>query len=196
MLCQPHQPTLDRRGRLWGTWGENRAVEEVPGITPIRIFSYEPGPDRFHWYEHGFPKVDAGDYGGVDGTLPASDGHIYVGTTAGEFCRLDPESGWVEDLGKPFPYGRLAALAEGPDGVIFGAGNEHYSADGAGEARLFAFDPTTGSIHDLGRIFDASINDGAIKVHMLVAIGDGRLFAAENDNTLRSSNLWECHVGD
>ena len=196
MMCQPQNPTLDRRGRLWSTWGENRAFEDVPGIDPIRIFSYDPDQDEISWHQHGFPKVDDSDYGRVDGMMLASDGQIYVGTAAGRFCRLDPDSARVEDLGKPFPRGRLVGLVEGPGGIIYGAGNEHYAADGSGEARLFAFDSESGKIHDLGRIYDETIKDGAIKVHMMVATGDGRIFAGENDNILRSSYLWECHVAD
>jgi len=195
LLCQPHCASFDRLGRLWGTWGESRAFEDQLSKTPIRIFCYSPDTDRFTWFSHGFPKVEPDDPARVDHMFLASDGFIYTGTVNGGFSRLNPETGQVEDLGKPYPHPRLAGLVEGPDGLIYGAGNAGYGEDGRGEARIFAFDPRTKILDDLGPIFDERIGAGAVKVHILVATEDGTLYAGENDNTLRSSYLWECHVG-
>jgi len=194
MLCQPHRASFDRYGRLWGTWGESRAFEDMLGPVPIRIFCYNPDKDEFTWFQHGFPKVDETDPARIDQMMLADDGFIYAGTTAGGFSRLDPETGEVEDLGKPFPNPRLAGLVQGPDGLIYGAGNAGYGVGGEGEARLFAFDPEAGELEDLGPIYDGETKAGAVKVHILVATGDGTLYAGENDNVLRSSYLWECVV--
>lgn len=194
MLCQPHCSALDSQGRLWATWGESRAFEDVSGPTPVRIFCYDPDQDQFTWYKHGFPKTDPGDPARVDHMFLADDGLIYAGTVAGGFSRLNPETSQVEDLGKPYPNPRLAGLVQGPGGLIYGIGNAGYGEEGRGEARLFAFDPGTKVLDDLGPIFDERIGAGAVKVHMLVATGDGTLYAGENDNTLRSSYLWECRV--
>ena len=194
MLCQPHGAALDRYGRLWGTWGESRAFEDVLGPVPIRIFCYDPAKDQFTWFQHGFPKVDEADPARIHHMLLADDGFIYAGTVAGGFSRLDPETGEVEALGRPFPNPRLAGLVQGPDGLIYGAGNEGYGQHGEGEARLFVFDPRTQELTDLGPIFDKRLRMGAVKVHMLVATGAGTLYAGENDNILRSSYLWECKV--
>jgi hypothetical protein len=196
MLCQPHSAALDTQGRLWGTWGESRAFEDVLGPVPIRIFCYDPERDEFSWFQHGFPKVDDADPARIDEMLLAHDGFIYAGTVAGGFSRLDPATGDVEDLGKPFPNPRLAGLAQGPGGLIYGAGNEGYGDHGKGEARVFVFDPETKELRDLGPIFDQELQKGAVKVHKLVATSDGRLYAGENDNVLRSSYLWECRVAD
>jgi hypothetical protein len=194
LMCQPHCAALDKHGRLWGTWGESRAFEDQLGPVPVRIFCYDPDQDYFTWFKHGFPKVDDDDPARVDHMLLAKDGFIYVGTVAGGFSRLDPETGLVEDLGKPFPGSRLAGLAQGPNGIIYGSGNAGYGLDGAGEARLFAFNPDTKHMEDLGLIYDDSIGTGAVKVHMMVITPDGTIFAGENDNILRSSYLWECQV--
>ena len=194
MICQPHCAALDPDGRLWGTWGESRAFEDMLGPVPVRIFCYDPDKDSFTWFQHGFPKVDEADPARIDTMMLADDGLIYAGTVAGGFSRLDPKSGEVEDLGKPFPSPRLAGLAQGPDGLIYGAGNEGYGEHGEGEARLFVFNPETKEREDLGPIFDESIKVGAVKVHMLVAAEDGTLYAGENDNILRSSYLWECKI--
>jgi outer membrane protein assembly factor BamB len=196
ILCQPHCPTLDGQGRLWGTWGESRAFEDVFGPVPVRIFCYDPDKDQFTWYSHGFPKVDPKDPARVDHMMLADDGMIYVGTVSGGFSRLDPTTGEVEDLGRPFPNPRLAGLVQTPDGIIYGGGNEGYGPERRGEARLFAFDPRTGERTDLGPLFDERVGMGAAKVHMLVSAGDGVLYAGENDNIYRSSYLWECRVGE
>jgi hypothetical protein len=194
MICQPHCAAFDKYGRLWGTWGENRAFEDMPGPVPVRIFSYDPDNDHFTWFEHGFPKVDKTDPARVDHMELAHDGMIYVGTTTGGFSRLDPETGDVEDLGKPFSGPRLAGLVQGPNGLMYGAGNAGYGSHGEGTARLFAFDPETRQRYDLGPIFNQEKRAGAVKVHMLVTTSDGTLYAGENDNILRSSYLWECSV--
>lgn len=195
LLCQPHAAALDRQGRLWGTWGESRAFEFMLGPVPVRIFCYDPDKDRFTWYQHGFPKVDAGDPARIDHMLLASDGYLYAGTTAGGFSRLDPATGEVQDLGKPFPNPRLAGLVEGPGGLIYGAGSEGYDQNGEGVTRLFAFDPRTSALDDLGPIHDPALGVGAVNIHMLVSDGQGTLYAGENDNILRSCYLWECKVG-
>ena len=194
IMCQPHCATLDSRGRLWGTWGESRAFEDNLSPVPVRIFCYDSDKGQFDWFQHGFPKVNEADPARIDTMTLAGDGFIYAGTVEGGFSRLDPETGNVEDLGKPFPRSRLAGLVQGVDGLIYGAGNEEYREDGTGASRLFVFDPATKEIEDLGPIRDEKLNDGAVKVHMLVVTGDGTLFAAENDNVLRSSYLWECKV--
>lgn len=194
IMCQPHCAVLDTQGRLWGTWGENRAFEDALGPVPIRIFCYDPETDQFTWHQHGFPKVDATDPARIDHMFLAQDGMIYAGTVAGGFSRLNPETARVENLGKPFSGPRLAGLVQASDGLIYGAGNAGYGASGQGQARLFAFDPKTKFCQDLGPIFDGRIGTSAVRIHMLVDAGHGTLFAGENDNILRSSYLWECQV--
>jgi hypothetical protein len=194
LLCQPHCASLDRQGRLWGTWGESRAFEDMLSDVPVRIFCYDPDQDSFTWFSHGFPKIDPEDPARVDHMLLADDGMIYTGTVTGGFSRLNPDNGLVEDLGRPYPNPRLAGLVQGPGGLIYGCGNAGYGENGRGEARIFAFDPRTKALNDLGPIFDDRIGIGAVKVHMLVSAGNGTLYAGENDNALRSSYLWECRV--
>jgi hypothetical protein len=196
LMCQPHCATLDQYGRLWGTWGESRAFEDQLGPVPVRIFCYDPEQDQFTWFKHGFPKVHESDPSRVDHMFLANDHLIYVGTVAGGFSRLDPDTGLVEDLGKPFQGARLAGLMQGPGSLIYGAGNAGYGVDGKGEARLFAFHPITKVIEDLGPIFDDELGTGAVKVHMMVSGGNGTIFIGENDNIFRSSYLWECKLAE
>lgn len=194
MMSQPHNAVLDQSGRLWGTWGESRAFEDLPGPVPIRLFSYDPDTDTFTWFSHGLPKVSLDDPARVDHMMVARDGSIYVGTTTGGFSRLDPTTGSVDDLGKPFAGPRLAGLVEGPDGCIYGAGNAGYAEDGIGQARVFSYHPGRNHLEDLGPIYDPARGAGAAKIHMLVSTPNGTLFAGENDNTLRSSYLWEINT--
>lgn len=194
MICQPHCAALDGRNRLWGTWGESRAYEYAPGPVPIRIFNYDPMTDEMTWYQHGFPKTSVNDPARVDHMLLADDGLIYVGTVSGGFSRLDPENGEVEYLGKPFEGERLAGLTQGADGRIYGAGNAGYDTENNGTCRLFAYDPKTRAISDLGAIVDHETGTGAGCIHMLVEGQPGTLYAGENDNIWRSSYLWECRI--
>lgn len=194
MVCQAHCAVLDRDGFLWGTWGENRAFEDEPGYWPIRYFRYDPDADNFEWFDHGPPTTGPGDAGNIDHMVLADDGHIYVGGVSGGLSRLDPASGDVELLGKPFPGKRLAGLVQARDGCLYGAGNEGIDLAGRGTARLFRYDLVASSFEDLGPIMDTDRDDAAIKIHMLVEGEDGVLYAAENDHLWRSSYLWRCRV--
>lgn len=195
MVCQAHCAVLDADGRLWGTWGENRAFEDDPGRWPIRYFRYDPDSDEFTWFSHGPPKTSADDHANVDHMLLADDGLIYVGSASGGLSTLDPRTGEVEALGKPYPGKRLAGLVQARDGHVYGAGNEGVDAHGRGTARLFRHDRGTQRTEDLGPIHDDDRADGAIKVHMLVEGEDGVLYAGENDHLWRSSYLWRCRIG-
>jgi hypothetical protein len=193
MISQPHNAVLDRRGRVWGTWGENRAYEYDTGRSPIRYFCYDPETDSFEWFDYGPPKYGKADTGATDHMLLADDGLIYVGTVAGGLSTIDPGTGAVKALGKPFAGSRLAGLVQARDGHIYGAGNSGVDAAGRGTARIFRY-TGDGRTEDLGAIFDERVNDGAVKVHMLVEGEDGVLYAGENDNLQRSSYLWRCVI--
>ena len=194
MICQPHNAVLDSRGRVWGTWGENRAFEYSTGEVPIRYFCYDPETGQFEWFPFGPPTTGRGDSGAIDHMLLATDGLIYVGTVAGGLSTLNPETGEVVSLGKPFSGTRLAGLVQARDRHIYGAGNSGLDSAGRGTARMFRYKLSGGDAEDLGRIFDESRDDGAVKVHMLVEGEDGVLYAGENDNSYRSSYLWRCRL--
>jgi outer membrane protein assembly factor BamB len=194
MISQPHCGVIDRNNCLWGTWGETRAYEYAPGPVPIRIFRYDPSNKQFTWFQHGFGKTSASDPARVDHMMLGADGLIYAGTVSGGLSRLNPETGAVEYLGKPFSGDRLAGLVQGSDGRIYGAGNSGYDSYNNGTSRLFAFDPKTGDIEDLGAIADSESGAGASCVHILVEGENGTFYAGENDNIWRSSYLWECRL--
>ena len=87
-------------------------------------------------------------------------------------------------------------MVQTADGIIYGAGNGGIGPNvSEGGARLFAFEPASKHLEDIGPIYDPRLGMATVKVHMLVDAGNGTLFAGENDNVVRSSYLWECKVG-
>jgi len=194
LIAQSHNAVVDPQGRVWGTWGENRAYEYEIGPKPIRFFCYDPATDTFEWFDFGPPKTWPGDTGAIDHMLVGTDGLIYIGTVAGGLSCLNPLTHELKSFGKPYPGTRLAGLVQARDGALYGAGNAGLDAAGRGTSRLFRFDPATGGTTDLGPIFDPQRDDGAGRVHMLVEGEPGVFYAGENDNHYRSSYLWRCRV--
>ena len=81
----------------------------------------------------------------VDAFLLDPSGAIYGGTSDGYLFRLDPEKLTVTNLGKPLNQYRIAGLARGPDGKLYGVGGDKEEM-----ARLFSYDPSTGAYDVLG----------------------------------------------
>lgn len=74
-----------------------------------------------------------------------SSGLIYGGTSDGYLFRFDPEKMTVSNLGKPLLQYRIAGLAWGPGGKIYGVGGDQDDM-----ARMFSYDPATGAFQILG----------------------------------------------
>jgi hypothetical protein len=188
VLGQAHVMAVDSNGRLWGTWAEIRAWEDVPGPNCIRLLCYDPAADQTTWFDHGLPKVVPGDRAAVDTMLLADDGLIYIGTTAGGLCCLDPATGDATLLGKPASGRRLTGLALGRDGRLYGVGGD------CERARVFAYDRETGRFDHFGGVFDPELGEGPERVHHMAMTDDYVVFAGENDNPRRSGFLWECRL--
>jgi streptogramin lyase len=86
-------------------------------------------------------------YARVDAFLLDKSGMIYGGTSDGYLFRLNPEKHTVENLGKPLNQYRIAGLASGPDGKLYGVGGDESEM-----ARMFSYDPRNGSYDLLGFI--------------------------------------------
>lgn len=81
----------------------------------------------------------------VDAFLLDPSGVIYGGTSDGYLFRLDPVKLTVANLGKPLNQYRIDGLVRAPGGRLYGVGGDQ------GEmARLFSYDPSTGSYEVLG----------------------------------------------
>jgi hypothetical protein len=152
----------------------------------IRLWRYHPDRQRVEFFKHGLPRMH-GEAGtaAADAVHTGPDGAVYMGTSEGLLCRIDPESHQVRAIGKPGPGGRLAALANGPDGKMYG------TAGRDGSVVLFSYDPSRDRLRELGPIFDPEIAERAWHIHALTMFKDGSIYAGENDVPHRSGYLWE-----
>ena len=185
-LGQSEQLAIDRRGAVWGSYAVGRAWSYTRGPTEFRLWRYHPEEGRRRFFEFGLPALHAGrSYVKADGMCTGPDGAVYVGTAEGTLCRIDPDSFQVELLGKPAPGRRLAGMAVGPDGRLYG------SCGRDGGANLFRYDPTGRALINLGPIFDPDCGQQAWQIHDMAITADGTIYAGENDVPNRSGYLWE-----
>ena len=186
-LGQSHNPVIDAKGRVWGTYGIIRAFAYQTGPDSIRLFCYDPDNGHMEFYKHGLPGLHSDDKGKADTAHSDPDGYIYFGTTEGCLARLDPETAVVTPLWHKDGCRRLAGLVRHPDGLLYGTVGEHEMMS------VFAFDTKTDKL-----VWEAPICDEAgqspVRIHHLIVTQDGRLFGGENDNNVRSSYLWEIEV--
>lgn len=84
-------------------------------------------------------------YTRVDAFLLDPSGMIYGGTSDGYLFRLDPQKLTVANLGKPLHQYHITGLAPGPGGKLYGVGG-----DTSEMARMFSYDPSTGTYDLLG----------------------------------------------
>jgi len=83
----------------------------------------------------------------VDAFVLDASGLIFGGTSDGYLFRFDPERLVIRNLGKPLLQYRMAGLVPGPGGKIYGVGGDDDEM-----ARLFSYDPATGTYEILGFI--------------------------------------------
>jgi len=176
----PHIPAVDDDGYVWGQYEGNQ------------LFKYHPD-EGFTWFNHGVPIMhlwgQAKTWSGTDGMIKMNDGYIYIGATDGALHRLDPKTAEVEYLGKPHTSCRLAYLAEGPDGLLYGGAGASYDT-----TIFFRYDRKARNFDVLGKIYDAELKKSCFIVHDVAMTPDFRLYAAETDNPDRAGYLWELKV--
>lgn len=184
-LAQVEQLAIDRNGTLWGTYAAGRAWSNAPGPVPYRLWRYHPDDGKRTYLKVGLPSLDGKGFVRQDGAHTGPDGAVYMGTLEGLLCRIDPDSGKLDVIGKPAPGRRLTGMVNGPDGNLYG------SCGRDGMAHLFRLHPGSGNLDNLGPIFDPELGEGAWQVHDLAVMADGTFYAGENDVPHRSSYLWE-----
>lgn len=186
-----HLSALDDRGRFWGTW--DRVAH--------RLFCYDPDRRQIHWHETEIPEGRAFSNimypgaGPVDTMINGGDGFLYIGTTGGTLCRLDPESARVEYLGRPAATTRLPCLATWRGPLLLGAAGDREGGV------LFTYDRESGAFRVLGPLVDSRTGLKLYRVHDFCLIenaasGETSVFIAETDVPGRSGYLWECTLGD
>jgi streptogramin lyase len=185
-MGQSEALAIDRQGTVWGTWNVTRAWLNTPGNDQFRLWNYHPDHGRIKFLDYGLPTQSGRNgFAHADGVHAGPDGAIYMGTAEGLLCRIDPDDHSVSLIGKPGPHRRLAAMANGPDGMLYGAAGR----DGA--ATLFRFDPASCTLEDLGLIYDPVLQERAYQLHDMAIAADGTIYAGENDVPYRSGYLWE-----
>jgi len=181
-----HISAIDDSGCFWSTWD----------AWHHHLFKYDPATRRITYFKHGLPNAHAESNmmypgaGPVDCMINGGDGYLYVGTTGGSLCRLDPRTAEVKYLGKPAPTTRLPGLVVWRDGLLLGA-----CGDREGSC-LFAYDRKNGRFLDLGLIRDSATGLALYRVHDLRLTDERTAFVGETDVPTRSGYLWECRLGD
>jgi hypothetical protein len=179
----PHISAIDDEGGVWGTWGFSRQS----------FFRYLPDTDRFE-FPAGckFPNArDASNVmfsgaGPVDSMINGGDGFLYVASALGEVFRLDPRTGALVYLGKPFIGQRLPGMCLGEDGAI-------YLCGGSDPAPALArYHRDTNAFEHLGLV-TAADGAGCFRCHDLLLVGR-TAYIAETDNPTRSGYLWVCDI--
>lgn len=186
-LTQAENIAVAPDGTLWGAWSPDRAWGHSAGQQPYRIFRYHPDEDRVHFLRRGFPANDGiPGFARMDSFIVAANGSVFVSSVDGCLGRLDG-NGAIEVIGRPGrgKLQRLSAMANGPDGRLYGVAGK------GGLAELFSLDPTKGTITTHGPLVEPSTGVTAWQIHDLTVTVDGVIYAGENDVPHRSSYLWE-----
>jgi len=118
-------------------------------------------------------------YTRVDAFVRSSSGYLYGGTSDGYLFRLDPNTLRITNLGKPLNVSRIAGLAFGRDGKLYGTGGGPSDM-----ARLFSFDPAIGGYELLGFV---DVNRPpyyswqAYEIGAITSGTDGVIYIGENE---------------
>jgi hypothetical protein len=177
----PHVGAIDDDGGVWGTWSFSRHA----------FFRYLPDEDRYEFPKGcAFPEAPRAanvmypGAGPIDSMVNGGDGFLYAGSALGEVVRIDPRTGAIQYLGKPFPGRRLPGMTVADDGYIYLCGG----SDGAPHVARYNRD--TEAMEYLGRVV-ADDGTTCFRCHEL-AVVDGTAYVGETDNRSRSGYIWAC----
>ncbi len=187
-FAESHNPVIDDRGRVWGTYGILRAFAFETGPDSVRLFCYDPDQDKMEFLPLSLPREGCDEKSIPDVAINGGDGYLYFGTTQGQLVRFDPEKRETKSLYLNKTGRRLAGLARNPaDGLLYGITGEDY------DVKLFCYDTAQEALL-WERPFQTPEGDGPVRIHHMIFTPDGVLYAGENDNHDRSCYLWECSM--
>jgi hypothetical protein len=110
------------------------------------LFMFDKTKDKLEKLNLQIPAVPGREpWNRVDAFVCDEAGMIFGGTSDGYLFRFDPVKLDVENLGKPLNQYRIAGLTFGTNGKIYGVGGDDDEM-----ARLFSYNPKTGSYEILG----------------------------------------------
>ena len=191
-MGQGENIVLDDDGCVWGGWAVTRAWQSFPGVDQHRLYKYDPRDGNIHYLDKGLPLPD-GSHGFAkpEGFFNFGTGCIYVSGGSGALFRVETKTGNAEFLFQAVGHegrgrrSRLAAMCLGPDGFAYGVTGRD------GGCEVLRFNTRDESYELLGALADTETGEAAWQIHDVCITPDGVLYAGENDNTRRSSYLWE-----
>ena len=180
-----HVSALDDFGCFWSTWDSNNHF----------LYKYDPSNRKITYFRHGLPNsreeanIMYPGAGPIDCMINDGDGFLYVGTTGGSLCRIDPTTAKVEYLGKPAPTKRMPGLVGWQNRFLIGCCGDQEGS------YIFAYDKKNHSFQILGEIIDSTTGLRLFRVHDICMAEQNTIYIAETDAPNRSSYLWECQLG-
>lgn len=112
------------------------------------LFRFDPTSHKLEKLRITAPTVLGREpYNRVDAWTEDESGNLFGGTSDGYLFRLDPATLQLTNLGKPLNQYRIRGLAFGRNGKLYGVGGDDDEM-----ARLFSYDPTSGSYEMLGMV--------------------------------------------
>jgi hypothetical protein len=178
-----HNLVCDANGVTWGCWNCALAPEGAPVKTDgCYLMRYDHARRAFERtaievptepFRKVSPAKNKSWANGFDSACRARDGALYFGIShPANFCRFKPGAEAIELIGRPVRSSRMPAMAEAPDGRIFGLG-------GFPQMELFSFDPAAGRIQRYGIV---APHYALCMFHAMVILPDGRIYAGETDS--------------
>jgi hypothetical protein len=148
------------------------------------LFRYQPGAIRIQKLAISVPAEPGREaYNRVDTWTSETSGALYGGTSDGYLFRLHSDSLTIDNLGKPLSQYRIRGLVPGHNGKLYGVGG-----DDDDMARLFSYDPQTGTYQILGFI---DVNRRpyyswqAYRIAAMTLGADGTVYLGENERKSR-----------
>jgi len=185
-MTQSENLVLDDDDCVWSNWSLSRAWQTEAGPDVMRISKYDPRQERMIYFDEGLPWPDGRPgYAKVEAYFNLGDGNMYASGANGAFYRLDRDTGKAEHLFTPTPDrpSRLTSLVVDDERGAWGVTGRD------GNCELMRID-----VDNMTFEKPVEMKNGAAAMwqcHDIVRADDGVMFACENDNTSRSSYLWE-----
>ncbi|MEK7270324.1 MAG: hypothetical protein AAB215_05190 [Planctomycetota bacterium] len=179
-----HNFVMTRGLVAYGAWlkvGMSRAASETGAADPKRfpgahLLKFDAATRTLARTRTRLLFGEEGDFfgnKGIDSWVCTKAGRVFCGTvSAGLLLELDPAKETVRTVGKPAEGPRLSAMAEGPDGAVWGTA-------GFPKMHLFRYEPDKESITDFGPVVT---EHPVCYFHAIAVLPDGTIYVGETDS--------------